>query len=152
MRSAILCSFPSLILLLQAHPILPLKQPTIPPAHRPTVCVLGLLGQPGEFTVSNSSCWEFMETAPGDEAELMGVGGCDGGCWEPPIPLGIVGPPSGPSLWGFGVTERSSPDAVESRIGCNVRNRILVTSGCSLQRWNVMLKYELSYYTKIKGE
>lgn len=54
-----------------------------------------------------------METAPGDWAELMGVGGCDGGCWEPPIPLGIVGPPIGPSLWGLGVTERSSPDAVE---------------------------------------
>lgn len=44
---------------------------------------------------------------------MMGVGGCDGGCWPLPIPLGIVGPPSGPSLWGLGVTERSSPEAAE---------------------------------------
>ena len=75
--------------------------------------MLGLLGQPGEFTASNSSGCEFMETAPGEEAELMGVGGCDGVCWPLPIPLGIVGPPSGPSLWGLGVTERSSPEAVD---------------------------------------
>lgn len=63
-----------------------------------------------------------METAPGDEAELMGVGGCEGGCWEPPIPLGIVGPPIGPSLCGLGVTERSSPEAVEK---CGVNEGIL---------------------------
>lgn len=63
-----------------------------------------------------------METAPGEEAELMGVGGCEGGCCEPPIPPGIVGPPSGPSLWGLGVTERSSPEAVEQS---RVRDGIL---------------------------
>lgn len=53
-----------------------------------------------------------MEAAPGEGAELMGVGGWEGGCCPPVIPPGMPpGPPIGPSLWGFGVPERSSPEA-----------------------------------------
>lgn len=53
-----------------------------------------------------------MEAAPGDGAELIGVGGWEGGCCPPVIPLGMPpGPPMGPSLWGFGVPDLSSPDA-----------------------------------------
>lgn len=55
-----------------------------------------------------------MEAAPGEGAELMGVGGWEGGCCPPVIPPGMPpGPPIGPSLCGFGVPERSSPEAAE---------------------------------------